>query len=278
MKNKFYQINKNINFYNKNIRSIIPLSKEEEYTLAKKFKEKNNLEAAKKLVESNLYYVIKIARSYDGYKLIFRDLIQEGIIGLIKAIKKFNPNKKIRLISFAIFWIKSEMHEYIIKNFNIIKLINTKSQRKIFFNLKKIKNLKWLTEKEIITISNLLNVKKNDIKQIEYKLYKNDTTIENKDNKQNEIKYVYLNNMMDDPMNLLEKANWTTNISNNIKNAINKLDDRSKLILIKRWLNLNSKNKTLKQLSKNQDVSLERIRQLENNAIINLKNFIDSEN
>lgn len=281
MDNNLNFSNKNLKFYVKNFKNIILLSKDEEYILTKKFKEKNDLSAVKKLVESNLSYVIKIARSYTNYKITVKDLVQEGIIGLIKAIKKFDPDRRVRLISFAIFWIKSEIHEYIIKNLRIVRIASTKSQKKIFFNLKKFKKLKWLSRNELITISNLLNIKKKDVEYMESKLSNQDLSIENVQNDDNkeeknikEIKYIYFNN--DDPMYLLAKSDWKSQVVNNLKKALEKLDDRSKLILIKRWLQ--KKKHTLKKLANKNSISSERIRQLENYAIKNLKDSINIEN
>jgi len=273
--------NKDLNFYIKNIKNIPSLSKDEEYILTKKFKEKNDINAAKKLIESNLNYVIKIAKNYTGYGIMIKDLIHEGVIGLIKAVKKFDPEKKIRLISFAIFWIKSEIHEYIIKNLRIVKIATTKAQKKLFFNLKKIKKIGWLNKNEKQTISNLFNIKKNEIEYMELKLNKKDISLENiedteKDNT-NKTKTIIQNihHKNNDPSLIIEKNNWNIYTSNNLKTALNKLDERSKKILKERWLY--KKKNTLKNLAKIYNVSSERIRQLENNAIKKLKNLIKLE-
>ncbi|HIH2762382.1 MAG TPA: sigma-70 family RNA polymerase sigma factor [Candidatus Azoamicus sp.] len=146
-----------IDSYIHNFKNAPILSKNEEFILTKKFKEKNDLNAIKQLIESNLKYIIKIAIKYEGYGIIVKDLIQEGVIGFIKSVKNFDPSKNIRLISFAIYWIKSEIHEYIIKNLRLVKIASTKSQKKLLFNLKKIKHVNWLSENEAKVISNLFN-------------------------------------------------------------------------------------------------------------------------
>lgn len=269
---------KDLDFYVQKIKNIPILSKDEEYILAKKFKEKNDINAAKKLIESNLNYVIKIAKNYAGYGITIKDLIQEGIIGLIKAVKNFNPEKKIRLISFAIYWIKSEIHEYIIKNLRIVKIATTKAQKKLFFNLKKFKKLGWLNENEKHAISNLLNIKNTEIEYMESKLNKKDISIDaNDDETENSYKSLEYHNAniiekKNDPLLIIEKKNWDTHIKDNLKKAFKKLDKRSQHILKKRWLL--KKKYTLKNLAQTYNVSSERIRQLENNAIKKLKTII----
>jgi len=270
--------NKDLDFYVQKIKNIPVLSKDEEYILTKKFKEKNDRIAIKKIIESNLNYVIKIAKNYTGYGITVKDLIQEGIIGLMKAVKKFDPEKKIRLISFAIYWIKSEIHEYIIKNLRIVKIATTKAQKKLFFNLKKFKKLGWLNENEKNAISNLLNIKNNEIEYMESKLNKKDISIDIRDEENDaNIKTIKNSNAVsilkkNDPLLLIEKNNWNTYIKNNLKKAIRKLDKRSQNILRKRWLL--KKKYTLRNLSQIYNVSSERIRQLENSAIKKLKTII----
>ncbi|HFL8824412.1 MAG TPA: RNA polymerase factor sigma-32 [Candidatus Azoamicus sp. OHIO1] len=267
-------------FYKKKYKILSPI---EEYILANKLKNENDLTAAKTLIESNIYNVIKIAKNYSGYGLLLADLIQEGIIGLMKAVKRFDPDKKIRLITFAIYWIKSEIHEYIIKNIRIVKIANTKAQRKLFFNIKKIKNLGWLNNNEIKSISKTLNIKNKDIIYMEKRLSKNDmpfnTISYDEDQMETESNLIpenYINSNDKDPLILIEQANWKEYITNKLKIALYKLDTRSQEIIKARWLN--KKKNTLKKLAQNYNISSERIRQLENNAIKKLKTLISTEN
>ncbi len=267
-------LKQNLEQYFQKIKNISLLSKDEEYILAKNFKELNDITAIKILVESNLNYVIKIAKNYTGYGILIKDLIQVGIIGLIKAIQNFNPEKKIRLISFAIYWIKSEIHEYIVKNIKIVKIANTKNQKKIFFNLKKFKKIGWLNTNEKIVISNLLNVKKHEIDQMELSLNKYDIAIEFNDTNFNKFKLnIETLSNRKDPLIILENNNWKNFINIHFKNAFNKLDKRSQNIITLRWLN--EKKYTLKKLSKIYKISSERIRQIELKAIMILKNKIN---
>jgi len=268
--------NTDLNFYIKNIKNVPLLSKDEEYILAKKFKDKNDINAAKKLVEANLNYVIKIAKNYVGYGVIIKDLIQEGVIGLIKAIKNFNPEKQTRLISFALFWIKSEIHEYIIKNLRIVRIATTKTQKKLFFNLKKIKNLGWMNTDEKKIISRLFNTESKEISRMETKLNSDDKSLDQfYDDK---IKYIeYHESILNNNNSLLnvEKNNWNIHSVNNLKQALKKLDTRSRNVLKQRWLQ--KKKITLKLLAKKYKISSERIRQIESDAIKKLKNLIKLE-
>lgn len=273
--------NENLNFYIQKTKNIKILSKEEEYFLAKNFKEKNDIKAAKKLIESNINYVIKIAKNYSGYGINIKDLIQEGLIGLMKAVKKFDPDKQHRLISFAVYWIKSEIHEYIIKNLKIVKIASTKTQKRLFFNLKKIKKIGWLNEKEKISISNLLNLKTKEIDYMETRLNKRDLQLnldyENNDNEnisKSDKELIHFN-IENNPSNLIETENWNNHIIAKLHKALYKLDKRSQEILKNRWLIKDTQ--TLQNLAKIYNVSSERIRQIENNAIKKLKTLLESE-
>ncbi len=279
--NKNIQIFNKINTLDKNFRNYLKqtpfISKEQEYNLAKKFKEEKDLDAAKKLIEAHLIYVVKIARNYLGYGLILSDLIQEGTIGLMKAVKKFDPDKGIRLISFGIHWIKAEINEYIIKNARIVKIATTKAQRKLFFNLKKIKKIGWLNNNEIKSISNTLNIKQNEIKYMEKRLNKQDIPFNVSPNNKEDINNYtdnYIINNKYNPIKYIEKENWNNYTNNKLKIALNELDNRSKDIIQKRWLN--EKKTTLKELANSYKISTERIRQLENNSIKKLKNKIEN--
>ncbi len=274
-------IDESIDFYKQKIKNIPILSKDEEYNLAKKFKEKNDIQAAKKLIESNINYVIKIAKNYSGYGVHIKDLIQEGIIGLMKAVNKFNPEKKNRLISFAIYWIKSEIHEYIIKNLKIVKIASTKKQKKLFFNLKNIKKIGWLNNNEKKPIINLLNTKNKELDYMEKRLNSKDIKTElHDDNTLDEKNYeleCYTNKINNDnnPLIVITNTNLTQENKNKLNKALYKLDKRSLDIIKNRWLNENAY--TLKKLADLYNISSERIRQIENNAIKKLKFLIELE-
>jgi len=268
------------NFYIQKIKHIKILSQYEEYTLAKKLKHNNDLNAAKILIESNLNYVIKIAKNYKGYGLILADLIQEGTIGLMKAVKRFDPERKIRLISFAIHWIKAEIHEYIIKNIRIVKIATTKTQRKLFFNINKIKRKNQFKKIDIIkTISTKLKVKIKEIKHMENRLTYKDIPFNiisyNKPIIEKNNLFIpenYIKSKNQDPFIKLEYNNFHIYVLNKLKILIHKLDNRSQYIIKNRWLR--KKKLTLKSLSIIYNISSERIRQLEKNAIKKLKIII----
>ena len=206
---------------------------------------------------------------------MIKDLIQEGVIGLMNAIKNFDPEKKIRLISFAIFWIKSEIHEYIIKNLRIVRVATTKIQRKLFFNLKKIKKLGWMSAEEKKIVSKLFDTELNEIECMETKLNKNDKSLESMDEADNtRLEYMLTSNQNNSLLNI-EKNNWNIYSINNLKHALKKLDTRSKNVLEKRWLQ--KKKMTLKMLAQKYKISSERIRQIESDAIKKLRILIKLE-
>lgn len=279
--NSLNNINENINFYIQKTKNIPILSKDEEYILAKNFKEKNDIQAARQLIESNINYVIKIAKNYNGYGIAIKDLIQEGLIGLMKAIKKFDPEQKNRLMSFAIYWIKSEIHEYIIKNLRIVKIASTKNQKKLFFNLKKIKKIGWLNNKEKDSIANLLNSKNKEIEYIESRFNNKDLITNFKEKNENDDNnFDYNSNSIQEiektnPLVIIEKKNWDDFIKKKLNKALYKLDDRSLDIIKKRWL-LNE-TKTLKKLAQNYNISSERVRQIETTAMKKLRKLIESD-
>ncbi|HIH2762690.1 MAG TPA: RNA polymerase factor sigma-32 [Candidatus Azoamicus sp. MARI] len=258
-----------IDSYIHNFKNAPILSKNEEFILTKKFKEKNDLNAIKQLIESNLKYIIKIAIKYEGYGIIVKDLIQEGVIGFIKSVKNFDPSKNIRLISFAIYWIKSEIHEYIIKNLRLVKIASTKSQKKLLFNLKKIKHVNWLSENEAKVISNLFNSKADDVPYMESRLSKYDVPLDFKLDEVFDSNHNFILNYEDDMPFILEKENWNSFLIKKLRDALKKLDERSKNILKERWLL--KKKSTLKKLAERYNLSLERIRQLESSALKKVK-------
>lgn len=260
----------NIDSYIHNFKNAPILSKNEELILTKKFKEKNDLNAIKQLIESNLKYIIKIAIKYEGYGIIVKDLIQEGVIGFIKSVKNFDPTKNIRLISFAVYWIKSEIHEYIIKNLRLVKIASTKSQKKLFFNLKKVKPSNWFSENEVKVVSNLLNTKTDDVIYMESRLNKLDISLDftlNNDEFDSSNNFVL--NSENDTSFVVENENWNIFLVKRLREAFKHLDERSKNILKERWLL--KKKSTLKKLAARYNLSLERVRQLESNALKKVK-------
>ncbi len=272
----------NLNTYIYFINSLPILSYEQEYKLINDFYYYNNINSIKKLIIFNLKFVLNVAKNYLGYGIAISDLIQEGNIGLIKAIKKFNPLYKVRIISFAIYWIKCEIHEFILKNLRIVKIATTKSQRKLFFNLRKLKKkIGWLKYKEINLISKKLSVSKKDIYKMESRMFYNDINLGvNNINKYFDGNLFYnkdlLNdNLMDKNSNFtdnIEYLNWKKYILKKLKLAFINLDNRSKHIIKSRWLR--KKKVTLKKLAEYYKISSERIRQLEKNAIKKLRFLI----
>ena len=254
--------------YISHIMSIPPLTTEEEVALGRNLQSTNDLESAKKLIMHNLRYVIYIAKSYSGYGLNLNDLVQEGNIGLMKAVKKYDPEKNLKLITFAIYWIKSEIHEFVIKNWKIVKVATTKSQRKLFFNLRSKKStLSTLSNKEAISIAQDLGVPLKDVIEMEKRMNNHDLAIEDNDD-ENASPSLFLTSSELEPDQVLE--NEEKNLLNTkLYAVINKLDERSKDIVKSRWLS--TSKLTLEDLSKKYGVSRERIRQIENESILKLK-------
>ena len=254
--------------YISHIMSIPPLTTEEEVTLGRNLQSTNDLESAKKLIMHNLRYVIYIAKSYSGYGLNLNDLVQEGNIGLMKAVKKYDPEKNLKLITFAVYWIKSEIHEFVIKNWKIVKVATTKSQRKLFFNLRSKKStLSTLSNKEAISIAQDLGVPLKDVIEMEKRMNNHDLAIEDNDD-ENASPSLFLTSSELEPDQVLE--NEEKNLLNTkLYEVINKLDERSKDIVKSRWLS--TSKLTLEDLSKKYGVSRERIRQIENESMLKLK-------
>ena len=254
--------------YISHIMSIPPLSTEEEVALGRNLQSTNDLESAKKLIMHNLRYVIYIAKSYSGYGLNLNDLVQEGNIGLMKAVKKYDPEKNLKLITFAVYWIKSEIHEFVIKNWKIVKVATTKSQRKLFFNLRSKKStLSTLSNKEAISIAQDLGVPLKDVMEMEKRMNNHDLAIEDNDD-ENASPSLFLTSSELEPDQVLE--NEEKNLLNTkLYEVINKLDERSKDIVKSRWLS--TSKLTLEDLSKKYGVSRERIRQIENESMLKLK-------
>ena len=267
----------NLEAYLSSVQNIAILTPEEEKRLAEDLYYRNDLEAARQLVMAHLRFVVHIARGYSGYGLPQADLIQEGNIGLMKAVRKFNPEVGVRLISFAVHWIKSEMHEYIIKNWKIVKVATTKAQRKLFFNLRsQKKELNWLSEDEIKTISDELGVDEKSIKEMESRLSSKDMSFdppsEANDDEASFSPSGFLADESKDPAELIEREDSEEYSHELLHKAMSALDPRSKEILIDRWLQ--DQKLTLHELADKYGVSAERIRQIEKAAMEKVKSYI----
>ena len=262
------------NIYQQTINAFPSLTAEEEYSLAMRLKKENDLEAAKQLILSHLKLVIKIARSYSGYNLPHADLVQEGNIGLMKAVKRFDPERGVRLVSFAIHWIKAEIQEYVVKNWRLVKTATTKAQRKLFFNLRSLKkSLKPLNVEEIKSIAKQLNVKEEEVKEMEYRFSGQEIAIDYSDDEREEDSFRPISYLQDnalEPSDQLSAQEDESNASDGLKDALSQLDERSRLIIEARWLNEN-KAKTLHDLADQYQVSAERIRQIEQAALNKIK-------
>tara|TARA_B100000795_G_C22794831_1_gene438839 strand:- start:854 stop:1714 length:861 start_codon:yes stop_codon:yes gene_type:complete len=267
--------------YQQSIREIPFLTQEEEYELGMRLKKDNDLEAAKKLILSHLKLVMKIARSYSGYGLPHSDLVQEGNIGLMKAVKKFDVERGVRLVSYAMFWIKAEIQEYVVKNWRLVKMATTKAQRKLFFNLRSLKStLQPLGMEEIRSIAKTLNVKEEEVREMEFRFSGQEMSIDysNDDSDEDQFRPIaYLKDSALMPSEEIEKIETESNNTINLKNALMKLDIRSREIVEARWLKEN-KTDTLHELAKKYKVSAERIRQIEQNAMKKIKILITSAN
>ena len=253
------------------------LSVEEERELAMRFREQNDLEAARQLVMANLRFVVHVARGYSGYGLPLPDIVQEGNVGLMKAVKRFDPDVGVRLVSFAVHWIKAEIHEFVIKNWRIVKVATTKAQRKLFFNLRKSKNhLGWLSKAEAEAIAQDLDVDVKIVYEMEKRLDSRDTAFDlPADDAPDEgftAPSVYLQQNNADPAALLEHEDWQEHKEDLLSQAMSGLDDRSQDILNSRWLS--DKKATLHELAARYNVSAERIRQLEQNAMKKMKQTV----
>ena len=251
------------------------LSPEQEYELAIELYENGNLSAAKKLVLAHMRFVAFIAHGYKGYGLEQADLIQEGTIGLMKAVKRFNPYKKVRLSSFAVYWIRAEIHEYIFKNWKIVKVATTKAQRKLFFKLRQAKShiYQSLTSDQAEEIATNLGVRKKDVIEMESRLQLSDVAFEVNDDEDTYTPEQYLSDPGDTPEQLLLNDNSQRDQNNKLYQALNTLDERSIDILRSRYLK--EKKSTLHTLADKYGVSAERVRQLEYKAIKKLKERLE---
>ncbi|ORU89452.1 MAG: RNA polymerase factor sigma-32 [Cycloclasticus sp. symbiont of Poecilosclerida sp. M] len=259
------------------------LSAEQEIALAIRLRDNNDLEAARMLVLAHMRYVVHISRSYMGYGLALPDLIQEGSIGLMKAVKRYDPDVGVRLVSYAVHWIKSEIHEYVIKNWRIVKIATTKAQRKLFFNLRKNKkNLAWFNESEAEAVANDLGVDKSAVYEMEKRLSSHDMAFDGHQDdspasseETNFTPAAFLTNEEHDPASVVEAQNESSSNTQLLHNALSNLDARSQAILAERWLG--DKKATLHELADKFNVSAERIRQIESNAMKKIKaNLLES--
>lgn len=251
------------------------LTAEEEKELAERLYYHQDVNAAKKLILSHLRFVIHIARGYSGYGLPQADLIQEGNIGLMKAVKRFNPEVGVRLVSFAVHWIKAEIHEYVLRNWRIVKVATTKAQRKLFFNLRKTKQrLGWFNADEVDMVANELGVSAEDVQEMESRMSGIDMAFDlpTDDNEETYVPSLYLEDKSSNFAAELEEENFENQATEQLSDALEQLDERSRHIIQTRWLDENKA--TLQELADHYGVSAERIRQLENNALKKLRNAV----
>ncbi|NRP10843.1 MULTISPECIES: RNA polymerase sigma factor RpoH [unclassified Marinobacterium] len=264
--------------YVQNVSTIPILTPEEERELAERLHFEQDLDAARQLVMSHLRFVVHIARSYKGYGLPLGDLIQEGNVGLMKAVKRFDPTVGVRLVSFAVHWIKAEMHEFILRNWRIVKVATTKAQRKLFFNLRsQKKSLGWMNNDEVEAIAEDLGVDAAVVRQMEGRMAATDMAFDAPAADDSEesapvAPALFLEDKSADPAELLEEQDWEDNSNRQLAAAMGQLDERSRDILAQRWL-LDEKA-TLHELAAKYEVSAERIRQLEKNAMKKIKNAL----
>jgi RNA polymerase sigma-32 factor len=260
------------------VNQIPMLSAEEELRLATNLQENHDLAAAKQLVLPHLRYVVRLAKNYSGYGLPLNDLIQEGNIGLMKAVKRFNPKLGVRLVTFAAHWIRAEIHEFILRNWRIVKVATTKAQRKLFFNLRSMKkHLGWFTEEEINDVAKDLKVKPETVREMEMRLNAHDAAFDGYDDDEDDHSFApaaYLEDHRANPALELEKNDWSEQSGSMLQEAFKQLDARSQEIISHRWLNDNKM--TLQELADKYQVSAERIRQLEKMAMEKLKVAISS--
>ncbi|WP_286263600.1 RNA polymerase sigma factor RpoH [Thalassotalea atypica] len=266
-----------IESYMQSAYSIPVLSADRERELATRLFEQNDLQAAQELIMSHLRFVIHIAKGYSGYGLPQADLVQEGNVGLMKAVKRFDPAVGVRLVSFAVHWIKAEIHEYVLRNWRIVKVATTKAQRKLFFNLRKNKKrLGWFNNDEVNSVAETLGVSAKDVMEMESRLSNQDQAFElNNDDDDsgatsNFAPAQYLEDNQSDLATIVEDANWEAHANKRLSTALVSLDERSQDIVKTRWLT--DDKSTLQELADKYEISAERVRQLEKNALSKLKN------
>lgn len=247
------------------------LSATEEFELATRFRQANDLDAARRLVLSHLRFVVHIARGYAGYGLQIGDLVQEGNVGLMKAVKRFDPNVGVRLVSFAVHWIRAEIHEYVLRNWRLVRVATNKAQRKLFFNLRKSKKrLGWLSKAETDAVAADLGVTPREVTEMEQRLAGQDVSFDpDPEDDESFAPAAYLPSPNSDPALTVERADSTEDVHDRLNEALGQLDERSRTILARRWLT--DDKATLHELAAEYDVSAERIRQIEASAIAKLR-------
>ena len=252
------------------------LTEEEEQAYARDYRDNDSLDAARQLVLAHLRFVVHVARSYSGYGLPLGDLVQEGNIGLMKAVKRFDPDQGVRLVSFAVHWIRAEMHEFILRNWRIVKVATTKAQRKLFFNLRKSKKrLGWLNQEEVNAVARDLGVNPAVVVEMESRLSGQDIGFDAPANDDDEARPAPMNFLESegvDPAHLAESENWEEHNNNLLYRGLDELDDRSQDIIRSRWLS--DQKQTLQELADKYGVSAERIRQLEANALKKMRGLM----
>jgi RNA polymerase sigma-32 factor len=263
--------------YVERVSRIPVLTREEEFDLARQLQNEGNLDAARQLVLSHLRFVVHIARGYGGYGLPMGDLIQEGNVGLMKAVKRFDPDVGVRLVSFAVHWIRAEIHEYVLRNWRLVKIATTKAQRKLFFNLRRFKkNLGWLTDSETRAIAQDLGVTAKEVTDMEQRLSSRDLSFDPAPDADEEdgaySPSAYLPHPEADPSVAVEREQWDEDTADRLAQALETLDDRSRHILRSRWMT--DEKATLHELADQYGVSAERIRQIEANAIKKLRGLM----
>ena len=260
------------------VNQIPMLSAEDEYRYAERFQAEEDIDSARQLVLAHLRYVVRVARSYLGYGLPLGDLIQEGNIGLMKAVKRFDPTMGVRLVSFAVHWIKAEIHEFVLKNWRIVKIATTKAQRKLFFNLRQMKTrLGWMSHDEISAVAEDLGVSRDEVVRMEQRLSGTDTSFDYFASTDEDEAYQapaqYLHDPLSDPAYLIEKERNGEQGRESLHFALDRLDERSQDILQQRWLSDNKS--TLHDLAEKYGLSAERVRQLEKSAMKKLKLYME---
>ncbi|PPC75807.1 RNA polymerase sigma factor RpoH [Pokkaliibacter plantistimulans] len=270
---------RNLEGYIQAVNAIPMLTADEEKQLAEKLFYENDLASAQRMVLAHLRFVVHIAKSYSGYGLNQADLIQEGNIGLMKAVRRFDPSVGVRLVSFAVHWIKAEMHEFILRNWRIVKVATTKAQRKMFFNLRSAKKkLAWFTNDEVHSVADSLGVDPQVVREMEGRLTAQDMAFDagndDDDDKAYQAPAYFLEDKRADPARQLEESNWEEHANEGLDRALEMLDERSRDILYKRWLS--EDKSTLHELAAEYGVSAERIRQLEKSAMKKLRTSMES--
>lgn len=260
------------------VNQIPMLTQEEELELARKLQKDNDLASAKRLILSHLRYVARVAKGYLGYGLPLADLIQEGNIGLMKAVKRFNPEIGVRLVTFAMHWIKAEIHEFILRNWRIVKVATTKAQRKLFFNLRHLKkHLGWMSHREVLEVAKDLGVKPETVREMEKRLSTSDASFDAHPDEEEDGGFApagFLEDHQFNPARQLENSDWQVQSSDSIHQALAMLDERSQDIIRSRWLN--EHKLTLQDLANKYQISAERVRQLEKNAMTKLRGAVES--